>query len=147
MGRFDRSSLLLLFFSVFICLDSYWLKLGTPSSPGPGFFSFGAGLILGVLSLIEFFKSSVEKHEQKKIERGEKYKIVLVLAALAAYGLVLEWIGFLLSTFTLLIFLLRVIVPQRWTRVLVTAFLSSLCSYLLFEVWLKAQLPRGFLGF
>lgn len=146
MKRLDRSSLFLLFLSLFICLDSYRIDLGTLSSPGPGLFPFGAGLILGILSLIIILQSSA-KEEPGGTEGTGKYKIVLVLIALITYGLVLEWMGFIITTFGLLIFLLKVIVPQSWTRVLITAFLSSLCSYLLFEVWLKAQLPKGFLGF
>lgn len=152
MGRYhmmnwSRSSLLLFFFSFFICFESYRLDLGTLSAPGPGLFPFGGGLILGLLSLIEMLKPSIEENKPEKGEGKGGYRIALVLFALTAYGLILERLGFLIATFGLLIFLLKVVVPQKWPRVLVSAFLSTLISYLVFEVWLKTQLPRGILGF
>jgi hypothetical protein len=147
MRGFDRSSLFLLLFSLFICLDSYRMDLGTLGRPGPGLFPFGAGLVLGILSISALFVSALREETPGEIGRAGKYKILLVLCALVAYGLTLEWAGFLVTTFGLLIFLLKVIVPQSWTRVLCSAFLSTLTSYVIFEVWLKAQLPRGFIGF
>lgn len=146
MRRLSGSSLLLLLFSCFICIQSYRLNLGTLSSPGPGLFPFGAGLILGFLALIAILQSAQEGGSERIEGRGN-LKIVLVLFTLIAYGLILERVGFLVTTFALLIFLLKVIVSQRWARVLVSAFLSTLACYLIFEVWLKAQLPKGFLSF
>jgi len=143
----NRSSFFWLFFSVFICLESYRLNLGTLSTPGPGLFPFGAGLTLGLISLTLIFKSPLKNDTESmgnKLQKG--YRILLVLLALIAYGLVLEWAGFLIATFCFMVFLLKIIVPQRWDKVLMFAILSSIGSYLVFEVWLKAQLPKGFLG-
>lgn len=143
----SRSSLFLFFFSIFICFESYRLDLGTLSAPGPGLFPFGGGLILGFLSLLEMLKPSVDESKPERGGRKGGYRIALVLFALTAYGLVLERLGFLVATFGLFIFFLKVVVPQKWPRVLVSALLSTLISYLVFEVWLKTQLPRGIFGF
>ena len=147
MREFDRASLFLLLFSVFICVESFRMDVGTLGRPGPGLFPFGAGLVLGILSISALFVSTVREQTAGQTGRTGKYKILLVLCALIAYGTALEWAGFLVTTFGLLIFLLKVIVPQSWTRVLCSAFLSTLASYVIFDVWLKAQLPRGFIGF
>jgi len=116
------------------------------NSPGPGLFPFGAGLVLGLLALIVILQPAQEG-ESERIEGKGNFKIALVLFALVAYGLVLERVGFLVTTFGLLIFLLKVIVSQRWARVLISALLSTLTSYVIFQIWLKAQLPKGFIGF
>ena len=147
MREFDRASLFLLLFSVFICLESFRMDVGTLSRPGPGLFPFFAGLALGMLSISALFVRVVRQETPGETGRAGRYKILLVLCALVAYGTMLEWTGFLVTTFGLLIFLLKVIVPQSWMRVLCSAFLSTLTSYVIFEVWLKAQLPRGFIGF
>jgi putative tricarboxylic transport membrane protein len=147
MRRFDGSALFLLFFSFFICLESCRMGLGTLSAPGPGLFPFGAGLVLGLLCLIPMLRSSLREETSERTGSAGKYKILFVLCALIGYGILLEWTGFLVTTFALLIFLLKVIVPQGWTRVLCSALLSTLISYVIFEICLRAQLPRGFIGF
>ncbi len=58
----------------------------------------------------------------------------------------MDTIGYLLITFLLMAFLLRAIEPQPWKTVIGWALAGSLGSYLIFEVWMKLRLPRGFLG-
>jgi len=145
--RIERSALFLLFFSFFICIESYRMGLGTLSTPGPGLFPMGAGLVLGFLSVVSELGSLVQRDFSPTTVDRRKYRILLVLCALIAYGIVLEWVGFLVTTFSLLVFLLKVIVPQSWGRALSSALLSTLASYLIFEVCLRAQLPRGLIGF
>jgi len=71
----------------------------------------------------------------------------LVLAVLLAYTAFLEVLGFLLATFLLLLFLFRGIEPQRWVVSIGGSALTSFITYALFELWLKTQLPKGFIGF
>ena len=49
-------------------------------------------------------------------------------------------------TFLVMGFLFRVIEPQRWRTVIAGAFFSAVGAYLIFEAWLKVELPKGFLG-
>jgi len=73
--------------------------------------------------------------------------ILSVLAAMVAYGLLLDEIGFVLVTFAFVVLLMKVIEPQSWKRAILGGAISSIASYLLFETLLKSQLPRSFLGF
>jgi hypothetical protein len=50
-------------------------------------------------------------------------------------GSSLVWLGVAIA--------LRTIEPQRWGLVILEALLASGISYLVFEIWLQAQLPRG----
>lgn len=43
-------------------------------------------------------------------------------------------------------FLLRYIEPHPWKSVIGWTLIGSLGSYLIFEVWMKLRLPKGFLG-
>jgi hypothetical protein len=43
-------------------------------------------------------------------------------------------------------FLLAVIGSEKWTTVILGGAFSTLASYLLFEVWLKLQFPKGIFG-
>jgi len=145
------SSLFLLFFSIFIGAESCRLGLGEWKNPGAGYFSFAGALILGLMSLKVFLNALCKPSEQKTsgpILNGLRRRNVgFVLGGMMIYGLVLETLGYILSTFLLVVFFLWIIAPQRWRVTLLTAFLCAVCSYLLFHVLLGADLPRGFIGF
>jgi hypothetical protein len=72
---------------------------------------------------------------------------LIVMGALILFALFLKTLGFLLASFLLIAFLFRIIEPLDWKKVLIGAFLTSLGSYLVFDLWLEAQLPKGIFGF
>lgn len=137
--------------AVGICYGSVRLSLGGFHTPGPGFFSFLAGIILGVLSLISFIQSFKEMpgDERKPFWPNPRrtLKMALVFVALIFYVLLMDPLGFGLTTFLFLAVLLRGIEPQRWSVVFSVSILGVLISYGVFQYWLDMQLPRGFLGF
>jgi putative tricarboxylic transport membrane protein len=139
-----------LFFSLLTCIESCRLKLGDVTKPGPGFFPFGAGLIMLVLSLIALFqwmgkKDSSEITVQKKPVRW--WNIVIILAATLAYALSLEKIGFLINTFLLITLLLKVVEPQTWKTSILGGVITAVAANLVFNVLFQAQIPSGILGF
>jgi hypothetical protein len=73
--------------------------------------------------------------------------IMMVMAALVLYTIFFRFLGFLLATFLLTAFLLRVMEPLSWKKVLSGAIGAAIGSYAIFQLWLEAQLPVGFLGF
>lgn len=70
-----------------------------------------------------------------------------VLVSLVVYSALFERLGFLFSTFLFLVLLFRGISSQKWATSLIAAAGVSLLSYLIFDTWLMAQLPKGFLRF
>jgi putative tricarboxylic transport membrane protein len=151
MKRYDQiSSLIWLAFAIYISTESLRLPLGSWRDPGPGFLPLGSGFILGVLSFVSHLQA--RRRKSKDVRESwysqERWKnLILVLVALFAYAVFLEILGFLISTFLLLIFLFRSIEPQRWVLSIGGSALASSLSYAIFELWLKTQLPRGILGF
>jgi hypothetical protein len=80
--------------------------------------------------------------------RSDSWKrVVATFAALIAYNFLLTPLGFTLTTFLFIGFLVRFIFPQPWNRALIVAILSALAARLLFINFLETQLPKGFLGF
>ncbi len=73
-------------------------------------------------------------------------RVLIVMGALVAYILLVRTAGFLICTALFMGFLLRTVVPQRWPTVISVAVITALASYGIFELWLKAQLPRGIFG-
>jgi putative tricarboxylic transport membrane protein len=132
-----------------ICEEAYRINLGNFHNPGPGFLPFGAGLVLAGLSSVVLLRSLGRRIMEKEsfwAEKDRRLKVGLTLVTIIIYGLLLEPLGFLLTTFVTMGFLFKAIEPQRWRTVLLGAFLSALGAHLIFQVWLKVELPTGFLG-
>jgi hypothetical protein len=73
--------------------------------------------------------------------------VVLVFLSMIAYNFFLTPLGFTITTFLFMGFLLKFIFPQSIKKTLIVAFLSALGARLLFINFLETQLPKGFLGF
>jgi len=130
------------------CYGATRLGLGNVTEPGAGFIFFWSGLILVVLSLI-VLADAVRASEDTVREMGEMNwtKIALVLLSLLLYAFFLERLGFVLTTFVLMSFLLGCVEGTNWFRSLGVAGAAALASYGLFELWLKIRLPKGLFGF
>ncbi len=119
--------------------------------PGPGFLPFFSGLALMFISLFVFIPAL---GRGKKAEAGNFFperdslkKLLLALAALVAFGVAMEYAGYLLTTFFFMFFAARIMKPKGSRIVLLLAVLTAVLSYLLFVVLLEVQLPKGLLGF
>ena len=136
-----------LFLSIYVSIASYSYDLGNWHKPGPGYFPFGAALVLGVISLWSLIKSLLKKSlEQVQVSLPKRINwqnIVLSVFALYVYVFLLNWGGFVLCTLLLMGFFLKVVSKQRWSVTLIVSCSIALGAYLLFDVLLDAQLPRG----
>jgi putative tricarboxylic transport membrane protein len=152
MGRLDLySSAFWLLFSIYIAVESYRLDLGNWHDPGPGYFPFGAALLFGCMAFGVFLKSLREVTASKaRFESGGKrhrYNVILVLTAMVLYTFLLNTIGFVLCTFLIVVFFVKVVSMQRWSSSILMGLCMAIGSYLLFSFFLKAPLPKGFFLF
>jgi len=134
-----------------ITIASVPYGLGTWDSPGTGFLPFLSGMAITLFSFIGLVHATLKRRMGagwKPVMRGLIWKkALIVLVALLAYVLLLKPLGFSLCTALFIGFLLRVVQPQRWSVVMAGAIGAAAGAYGIFEVWLKAQLPRGPWGF
>ena len=131
---------------------SFQLGLGTLGEPGSGFLSFLAGSFICLMALIVFLQSFLQgKGFQVKISTLWKgirwYRSALVGLLLLVYILVLEWIGFLLTAFLIVLAMIKGVEKLSWGKALLISISASAVCYLVFDKLLKAALPRGLLGF
>lgn len=151
MSRVDRySASVWLLLSVFVSYQSYKLGMGSLHEPGPGFVFFWTAVIVGLLSLAVVVQSFVGKPGEKEKEeavlmKAGAGKVILVLIALFLYALLLEWVGFIIVTLLLMVFLLRVIEKKPWWLTLLTGVTITVAAYLVFETALQSNLPKGLL--
>lgn len=147
------SSLFLLIFSGAVASKAYRLGLGDPHSPGPGFMIFGASIILGLLAIHLFLKSLLasELKGEKSIWKGKRLgQAASFFVALLVYNFLLVRVGYLLTTFFLLVFLFWVTGKGKkgdWIWILGGAALTSFLSYLIFSRWFALMFPGGLTKF
>jgi hypothetical protein len=125
------------------------LPFGSFATPGAGFLPFSVGVLMFLLSLILFIQSFSKEEEGRKAlwATGGTGRVLLILLSLVLYGLFLEKLGFILTTFLLMGFLLLGIGKVRKSVVILLSLISSLGCYGVFQVWLNVQLPKGIFGF
>ncbi len=140
-----------LLLAVFVARESLALKFYTSNGPGPGFFPFWLSVALGLLAVLMILKATFREPEPMPegfiASRAGYLRAGAIVLALAATTALLEVLGFPLTMFVTILFLLFALGrPGLITTLLVSAVGSFGCFYL-FDRWLKVPLPTGFLGF
>jgi hypothetical protein len=142
--------LLWLFIGVVVLFLSSSYSMGTLSEPGPGALPFGLGLVFVLLSSILLFRSwrSKAPENEKRLSFGSRWhKILMIILFLALVTFFLESLGYLLSIFLMITLSMLIMEPKRWISALLLGIISSFSSYVLFDIWLKVQLPEGLFHF
>lgn len=145
------------FLGTAICIGSVHLGLGSFGAPGAGFLPFLSGALMAVFGFVHLFCSAFSPAEggEERADGGTAAPAgwkrlvnpLLVVLVLLAYILLLDQLGFLLTTFACLLALFKLSEPRKWLKPLTFSAGTALLSYLLFSVWLQCQLPKGLVTF
>ena len=150
MKRADVTvALILVGLAGFILLEAGKLSFGSMRVPRTAFFPVILATLLLILSLIllgQALRGAPTGRGRERIEAEGWYRIGATLVTLVGFALVLERLGFLLSTFLLMVLLLRAIEPQAWPKVIAVALVTALVAYAIFGWLLGIPLPAGVLG-
>ena len=152
----------ILFGAVFLAYTTRY-PLETWESPGPAVFPLIVGAvltILGVGQLVQAVWRSRRKdhhHHREKHRDGDQParesilrnsgdgKAFRMIVVFILYLLMMQWIGFFVSTFLFAIIASRLAEARDWGRPMALSAGVTFFCYLLFEVWLKLSFPRGIL--
>jgi len=139
----------LLAFGVFAITQMRGLRFGTVAAPGPGFFPLclAAALCFASVGLIVQTWRAAPLGAPAPTPGMRRFAVAGTLGSLLVYALVLEWAGFLVATFSLLVFFFRVLQRQSWLVVVTGSLATSLLAYLVFKTWLRVNLPGGLFHF
>jgi putative tricarboxylic transport membrane protein len=150
-----RAHLLAASFSLFIgCLfmaysiPIYESTIGGGGGPGAGAFPFWIGLVTtfwGVMYLRQAFQN---RDRQDFITREPRQRAVLLKTAVSilVYLTLMPYLGFLLTSFLLLLYYLRGIGGYRLRFALPFALAGTAVITYCFQVLLYISLPRGLIG-
>jgi hypothetical protein len=138
-----------------ICLYAYKMGLGSFREPGAGFIAFVTGLFLMLMgALIVMGRKRIPqrapKDEKREIRDSESsftgspaFKLAYGVALLLLYALLLEPLGYILTTFLVMFGLFYDPSRRRSGLAFTASLLSTGMTYVVFEMWLHTQLPRG----
>jgi putative tricarboxylic transport membrane protein len=123
------------------------LPFGAAERPGAGFYPVIVAVFALVVALVATASAfrgvpGADDAAVAKVDAASRRRVVISVVALAAFCLVLPWVGYPASAFAFVAVVLRYL-GARWPTALVTGALSSGVSYGLFATLLDVPLPRG----
>ncbi len=136
------ASLALLVIGAGACLEASRLGFGTVFAPEPGFFPWIGGLLLAALSLCLLVRV-LRSPSDAAAPAAEWVRPALLLAALVLYVLLLEPLGYPLTTTGLCVVTLRILGTRRWSVTLGVSLALALVTFFLFTRGLGVELPAG----
>lgn len=154
------SSLVLIIFGVVFLVYTTRYPLDDWESPGPAVFPLIVGGVLLLMASGQLIRALLAPKApgdagptgpwigaMKRFlrENQGEAKVVILTAALVLYVLMMQWIGFFVSTCLLVVFVSRLAENRGWVKPVALAAGVCLFCYLLFEVWIKLSFPRGVL--
>ena len=130
---------------IFVIWAGYKLKIGSINDPGSGFVLFYTGILMCLFALSIIVAAITEGGQTvRSLWAGTHWtKPLVVIGCLALFASLLQPLGFLLSSIPLLLLLLRVIDPVRWTLAIPLAVLAPLGVWWVLKHALLIQLPSG----
>ena len=125
------------------------LDFGAWNNPGPGMMPVLLGLFLAGLSAALWIMTARREPsaDPQPWVAARLWPVLSTLAVLLVYAALLDTLGYVVATFLVLIVLLRVLEPPRWSTTVLGAAVVTAASYGVFVRLLQVQLPRAAWGF
>ncbi len=147
-----NTAIVLLILSGYVVWEASQMPPSATFGPGAGFLPFWLAVILAVLAAI-LFGSAVRRpateKDQKAIFPGKQalLSIAGVMIGLGVYISLIEVLGYLLDTFLLVLFLMKVVERQRWRLSLIVSVCTTVGLFVTFQLLLRVTLPSSMFGF
>jgi putative tricarboxylic transport membrane protein len=117
-----------------------------PNVPGPSFFPKIILAFFGLLCLFLLFENLIGRRKRLVGEfEWHNRSIAIAVGSGALYLIVMPILGYMVASFLYLVVLLigRI---RTWPKIIVASFCSILFMYLMFEILIKIDLPKGLFG-
>jgi len=128
------------------------MPIGTFRAAGTGMFPLILGILLMILSgafILKIYFQGREGQVKKEasIESSESpMQLILFLGTMALATLFFNRLGYPLTSFLLLVALLRILGVKRWGLNILVSVVTAVGSYFLFVKWLNIPMPKGWIG-
>ena len=139
-----------LVFAAFVMRRSLGMRLHTPLGPGPGFFPFWLAVIFGGLAMVMLVQATLQRSAAGPadlVATAAGYRrIAAILGALVGAVILMNPLGFRLTSLGFYLFLLTTLSRPSWAVALLVAVAGSFGVYHVFANFLRITLPVGLLG-
>ena len=125
------------------CAANLWARMSQLSAhPGAGYFPLGLAIMLAILGSFVLFKAlTIESEGGDPVGSFAWRPLLVIVAAIAIFGLMLEPVGLALTVPVLIIITSLAGDEFRWRGVLISAVVLTLFSWLIFVYGLKLTIP------
>jgi Tripartite tricarboxylate transporter TctB family len=125
---------------VFMILSGNY-QIGTAAKMGPGYFPMVLGGLMATLGLIIILPALKKRAEVLHVEPFKYREIIIVLLGVAAFGLALPKLGFVIATFILVLISAYGSHEFKLKESLISAVVLAIGCYLAFVKGLELQFP------
>ena len=145
--------LLFFAFGLFLGLKSLKLSVWSKFGPDEGFFPLAVAVIIMGLSFAIMIRAFISLRDHKRGAGTQEqhkmgtnvYKTSSYVVLMLLYGILLENVGFLITSSIFLFLIMKFVEKGSWVRTISVGLASILASYFLFVHFLGVPLPRGWI--
>jgi putative tricarboxylic transport membrane protein len=135
-------------FGALVIYDSVRLGFGWQEvhGPRPGYFPFYIGLLICIAAVVNVVGALRMKPEKNKafVQVGQLKLVLSVLIPTAIFAAAVTWIGIYTSAVLFIAFFMRWLGKYPWWKVAAVSVGTVIVFYVVFELWFKVPLPKGF---
>jgi len=148
---YQTAALIFMGLGIYVLREGLNLRYYTTIGPGAGFLPFWVGAFLAVLSLIWLVQVSYQRvsggADRLLPDRAGARRILSILSALVVCAALMNLLGFSLTMFGFLFFLLSALGRRSLIVTIVIAIAGGFGVCYAFEHWLGVLLPKSSLAF
>ncbi len=117
-------------------------SMGTSARPGPGYFPFGLGILLGLLGAIELFKAlTIESPGGDPVGAMPWRPLIIIVGSVALFGAMLPRLGMAISLPMLVLLSATASDEFHWKGALLNAAVLTVASWGIFIKGLGLTIP------
>lgn len=139
-------NILLMMMGVVIIAMSFKLGFGTLKKPGTGLIPLSAGLMIFASALVLIVPRRRAKASELFFSKQEIKTYSLMTLVFIGWIVTMPFLGYILGTFLSTYCFSKIMRLPGWLKPFLLSLGTTLFCYLLFDVWLYMDLPRGILG-
>ncbi len=137
---------LLLTAGALIAYVSWGYGFGSLSRPGPGLYPFFVGLAIVVFAFFTLIGNVRAVRNVTVLDRGAARTFAIMAATFCLWIAAMPILGYVVVTLVATFVFAKAVKLEGWVKPVALACGTALFIYLLFDVWLYVDLPRGVFG-
>ena len=131
---------------IIVLIVSIGYGFGSFRRPGPGLYPFFVALIIILFSVILLILGLKSKSSEPLFTKSGFKTFSLMVITFCLWIITMPVLGYVIATFAVAYAFCKIMKLEGWLKPLALSIVTGLFIYLLFEVWLYIDLPRGILG-